>query len=70
MSTFRLLATDDDLALIAKEYSNFLITIGQIRSAAKRILLFNRLRELGARFPVIFSPLSFQNTQRLEKGQS
>ena len=56
---YEIIATDNDLSLIAKEYSYFLITIGQIRSAHKRILLFNGLRELGARFPVIFSPFSY-----------
>ena len=56
---YEIIATDEDLPLIAKEYSNFVITIGQIRSANKRILLFNRLDELGACFPVIFSPLSY-----------
>jgi len=56
---YEVIATDDELPLLAKEYSNFLITIGQIRSANQRILLFNRLRELGARFPVIFSPLCY-----------
>ena len=56
---YEIIATDEDIPLLAKEYSSFLITIGQIRSANKRILLFNRLRELGARFPVIFSPLSY-----------
>ena len=56
---YEIIGTDEDLPLIAKEYSSFLITVGQIRSATKRILLFNRLRELSARFPVIFSPLSY-----------
>ena len=56
---YKIIGTDEDLPLLAKKYSSFLITIGQIRSANKRILLFNRLRELGARFPVIFSPLSY-----------
>jgi len=56
---YEIIGTDDDLPLITKECSNFLITIGQIRSANKRILLFNHLRELSARFPVIFSPLSY-----------
>ena len=56
---YEVIGTDEDLPLIAKECSSFLITIGQIRSANKRILLFNRLRELGACFPVIFSPLSY-----------
>jgi len=56
---YEIIAMDDDLSAIVKDYSYFLITIGQIRSANKRILLFNRLSELGARFPVIFSPLSY-----------
>ena len=56
---YEIIGTDEELPLMAKQCSNFLVTIGQIRSANKRILLFNRLRELGARFPVIFSPLSY-----------
>jgi len=56
---YEIIGTDEDLPMIAKKYSSFLITIGQIRSANKRILVFNRLRELGARLPVIFSPLSY-----------
>ena len=56
---YEIIATDEDLPLLAKQYSSFLLTIGQIRSADKRVLLFHRLRELGARFPVIFSPLSY-----------
>jgi sugar O-acyltransferase (sialic acid O-acetyltransferase NeuD family) len=56
---YEIIGTDDDLPLIARENVSFLITIGQIGSAHKRILLFNGLRELGAHFPVIFSPLSY-----------
>ena len=56
---YEIIATDKDLPVIIKDYSYFLVTVGQIRSANKRILLFNRIRELGARFPVIFSPMSY-----------
>jgi len=56
---YEIIGTDEELPLMAKQYSSFLITIGQIRSANKRIVLFNRLRGMGARFPVIFSPLSY-----------
>jgi len=56
---YEIIGTDENLPLIAKEYSSFLITIGQIRSAHKRFLLFNSLRDLGAHFPAIFSPLSY-----------
>ena len=56
---YEIIAADEDLPLLVKEYSNFLITIGQIRSEQKRTALFNGLKKIGARFPVIFSPLSY-----------
>ena len=46
---YEIIGTDGDLPLMSKQYSNFLITIGRIRSACKRIILFNRLLELGTR---------------------
>ena len=56
---YEIIGTDEELPFVAKQYSSFLITIGQIRSAQKRVLIFNSLKEMGARFPVIFSPLSY-----------
>jgi sugar O-acyltransferase (sialic acid O-acetyltransferase NeuD family) len=56
---YEIIATDEDLSRVVKEYPCFLITIGQIRSPQKRITLFNTLKELNACFPVIVSPHSY-----------
>lgn len=56
---YEIVATDDDLPALIKEYRNFLITIGQIGVSNKRIMLFDHLMHLGAVFPVIISPLAY-----------
>jgi sugar O-acyltransferase (sialic acid O-acetyltransferase NeuD family) len=56
---YEIIATDEDLPRLASEYSTFLITIGQKSSPDKRVDLFLRLQKLGAKFPAIFSPLSY-----------
>jgi len=53
------IATDNDLPKLSNEYKNFLITVGQIRSPEKRIHLFKTIKELGAKLPVIVSPLAY-----------
>lgn len=56
---YEIIATDDDLSRLIKEYQYYLITIGQIKSPDKRINLFNHLKQLGAEFPTIVSPLAY-----------
>ena len=56
---YEIIAADDDLPRLANEYKNFLITIGQIKSPERRISLYNILKELGAKLPVIISPLAY-----------
>lgn len=56
---YEVIATDEDLPRLVNAYPYFLITIGQVRSAEKRIRLFDFLRKLGADFPVIISPLAY-----------
>jgi sugar O-acyltransferase (sialic acid O-acetyltransferase NeuD family) len=56
---YEIVGTDEDLPHMAKEYECFLITLGQIKSADRRALLFNSLEKLGARFPVIVSPHAY-----------
>lgn len=56
---YEIIATDDDLPRLANEYENFLITLGQIKSPDKRIVLFEKVKELGGRLPVIISPLAY-----------
>ena len=56
---YKIIACDDDLPKLSKQHTNFIITIGQIRSAAKRIRIFNLLNELNVSIPVIISPLAY-----------
>ena len=66
---YEIIATDDDLPRLAEEYENFLITLGQIKSPDKRIRLFEKVKELGGRLPVIISPLAYVSKHaRIEEG--
>jgi sugar O-acyltransferase (sialic acid O-acetyltransferase NeuD family) len=56
---YTVIGTDADLAELIKSCPNVLITLGQIKSPARRIELFNDLMQMGARFPVIKSPLAY-----------
>ena len=56
---YEIIATDNDLPQLVNEYENFLITLGQIKSPAKRTRLFKTLKESGAKLPVIISPLAY-----------
>ncbi len=53
---YPVVATDDDYPSLSTRYSNFLITIGQVRTAARRRELFERVVALGGGFPAIVSP--------------
>lgn len=55
---YEVLWTDDDLGSLVSKYKNFIITLGQIKSAAPRKNLYMKLKELGAHFPVIVSPIA------------
>jgi len=56
---YEIIATDDDLPQLVKEYRNFLVTLGQIKSPDKRIRISQTLKELEAKLPVIISPLAY-----------
>jgi len=56
---YEIIAMDDDLPRLANEYNNFIITMGQIKSPDKRISLYNVLKNLGAKLPLIVSPLAY-----------
>jgi len=56
---YEIIATDDDLPRLVNEYENFLITLGQIKNPDKRIRIFQALKELRAKLPVIISPLAY-----------
>ncbi len=56
---YPIIGTDADLAELIGSIPNVLITLGQIKSPARRMGLFNNLIQMGARFPVIQSPLAY-----------
>lgn len=53
---YSVIATDDDLPQLTKEYKYALIVVGQIRSPAGRICLYQQATELGFELPVIIAP--------------
>jgi len=56
---YEIIATDDDLPRLVNEYQYFFITLGQIKNPDKRIRIFQTLKELEAKLPVIISPLAY-----------
>ena len=56
---YRIIASDEDLAGLTKEYKNFLITVGHIKNPTKRVSLYSTLRRFGVNFPVIISPFAY-----------
>ena len=50
---------DEDLSDLIKSCPNVLITLGQLKSPARRMELFIDLQQMGALFPVIQSPLAY-----------
>ena len=56
---YTVIGADTDLSELIKTFPNVLITLGQIKSPARRMQIFNDLTERGAHFPVIKSPLAY-----------
>ncbi|NOX26211.1 MAG: acetyltransferase [Deltaproteobacteria bacterium] len=56
--SYKIIANDDDLEALAESHS-FLITIGQIKTAAPRLRLYQRLMDLQADMPIIISPRAY-----------
>lgn len=53
---YSIIASDADLPALVKAHHYFLITLGHIKNAAKRVETFQLLKRLGAQLPVIVSP--------------
>ena len=56
---YSIIGTDDDLKVLRTQYSNALITVGQIKSPKIRIKLYQLLKELDFTLPVIVSPHAY-----------
>lgn len=53
---YTVIATDDDLPQLAKEFQYAFIAVGQTRSSDDRIRLCKQVTELGFQLPVILAP--------------
>ena len=56
---YSIIGTDDDLKVLRTQYSNALITVGQIKSPKIRIKLYQLLKELDFTLPVIVSSRAY-----------
>tara|TARA_B100000315_G_C14589961_1_gene595222 strand:+ start:882 stop:1493 length:612 start_codon:yes stop_codon:yes gene_type:complete len=56
---YKIVACDDELHNLAKEYKYFLITVGQIKKPGIRIRLFEELKTYGIKMPIIISPHAY-----------
>lgn len=55
---YRILGTDEALPQLLRDCPSVLIAVGQIKTASLRKSLFEKARGLGAKFPVIRSPVA------------
>jgi sugar O-acyltransferase (sialic acid O-acetyltransferase NeuD family) len=56
---YAVIGADNDLPRLLQQTPNAIIAVGQIKSAAIRIKLFELLKTHGARLPIIQSPISY-----------
>jgi len=56
---YPIIGTDLDIERLASGIEHFFITIGQIKSPERRITIYNHLKKLQLKIPVIVSPLSY-----------
>jgi len=56
---YEIIGSDDDLPELIKSVRNFLITVGQIKSAEKRVMLYRMIKSLEGELPVIVSPSAY-----------
>jgi sugar O-acyltransferase (sialic acid O-acetyltransferase NeuD family) len=56
---YEIIGTDHDLPRFVKEVKHFLITVGQIKSAEKRIDLFKMVKNAGGTLPAIISQTAY-----------
>ena len=56
---YPIIGNDEELPKLVESYQYFLVTLGQIKSPQRRIVLFERLLQLGAKLPIIASPHAY-----------
>lgn len=56
---YSVIGCDAEISKFVKDCPNFLITVGQIKSAYKRISIYNQVEKAGGVFPSIISPNAY-----------
>ncbi|WP_312922347.1 NeuD/PglB/VioB family sugar acetyltransferase [Stutzerimonas nitrititolerans] len=56
---YPVIATDNQLAELYSKYQHAIVTVGQIKSSALRVRLYQQLKEIGYQLPVIISPMAY-----------
>jgi sugar O-acyltransferase (sialic acid O-acetyltransferase NeuD family) len=56
---YEIIGTDNDLPRFVNSVKNYFITVGQIRSASKRVALYSLLKSYNLKLPVVVSPNSY-----------
>lgn len=56
---YEVIGSDEDLVALIKEDYYFFITIGQVKSAEKRVSLYEKLSRQNAKIATIISPLAY-----------
>ncbi len=56
---YKVIGTDDDIKRLCREYRNFIITLGQIESCARRRDIYRVIKRHDVVMPVIVSPMAY-----------
>ena len=56
---YPIIGSDEDIPKFVQEKFNFLITLGHIKSNEARVRIFNLLKKMNAKMPVIISPYAY-----------
>lgn len=64
---YKIIASDDELPRLSQKYKNFLITLGQIKDATKRVAIFDTLKGLNTTLATVISPLAHVSKHALIK---
>ena len=56
---YKVIACDDDLELIFKDIKNAAITVGHLRDNKVRVILYEKLKNIGFSLPTIISPFAY-----------
>ncbi|MCK4441190.1 MAG: acetyltransferase, partial [Sulfurovaceae bacterium] len=66
---YKVIGCDDDLEKLFQKYKYALVTVGQIKSNSLRVKIFNVLKKIGYKLPVIISSLAYVSKHsKIEEG--